>query len=119
MRESATLEPIAYEPIFNDEGRRVGWNAPAHERERFDNPPYSTERPAPKPRDLAALRAVLDPWVFFSHHLESLLETKYADDPLQVSLLVTDLIRQAENGRVSGELGGLLAHKLSQVKGGQ
>lgn len=103
------LDPIEY--VREGEG----WSVPAGERERFERAPYDTDRTAQKPRSLDALKAMMRPYLVLDEALSALLEERYEETPLRVSLLVTEMVRGLEAGSGVYNPGGLLYRNLKQT----
>jgi len=99
------LHPIAYEPIANEDGERIGWRVPEHERERWDNPPKSppSRRVDIETLSLDALTDRLDP-LFPDPPLLARLAAAYAVDPVRVSGLTTRILGQPNLRNPSGVL---------------
>lgn len=67
----------------------------------FDaNPWGGEEREAPKARSLDALRSDLSTWLYLDPVLSSRLERAYEENDRRTSMMVQDLVRACEQGRL-------------------
>lgn len=112
-----TLEPIVYEPVYDDAGRRMGWRVPESEREAWFAPP----RPEPrKPvdeeaRDIEDLVVELESLLWLDEQLERKLRAAHELEPLQVTRLAAALRLGVAEGRLRSP-GGFLLKRLGELE---
>ena len=80
--------------------RTDGQLAPEYQAWFDANPWGGEERESPKARSLEALRADLEVWLYLDPDLSSRLERAYEDNDRRTSMMVQDLIRACEQGRL-------------------
>lgn len=104
------LDPIVYQ-----HGSQGGWLVPENERSRFDHAPYSREQAPPKPRPLEALIETIRPLCGLDATLRKMLENAYAKQPLDVSFIVSALVRSCESPTPPSNPAGVLVNRLREV----
>jgi len=97
MSDPPTLEPIVYEPVYDEAGRRIGSRVPDAERARWDAGPA---RPPARPVDTETLsfEAISDLIEPFSPGLplRARLAVAYERNPVQVSRLTLRTLDEAD-----------------------
>jgi len=120
MTDHPTLEPITYEPVYDDKGKRVGWKVPKHEqktwealREQRENRTgiYATTNPAPRTataaKPITQLIAELETWLYLDQQLEQQLRNAYNNNPDKTTRLVDHITRGCEQRKLNSPAGAL------------
>lgn len=73
------------------------------------------DRPAPKPRSLAALSAEIDSWVDFTPRIGAQFREAYEREPLKLSRVAASVIEGAQNGTLKNPTSYLM-HRLKEFR---
>lgn len=108
MSEPATLEEIVYEPTFNDEGKRIGWQPSKADRRRFDQGSrypgtgthaiHPTEPEEKQHREYDEIQDELDAWAIGDERLYGQLKALFNRNPLIADRIAAAAVRGAQTG---------------------